>query len=333
MGSALLLLLTIAATGSSPYQVSYEDVSFPSGELKMAGTLFRPKATGPVPAVVLIHGSGQTDRSSLRYFATKFAKNGIAALAYDKRGVGKSEGPPLAWRNYNFNDLASDAAAAVAYLRTRPDIDGSKVGIFGASQGGWVAPLAARRAGSIRFLVMVSASVCTVAEDNLFERDARLRQEGFSEAEIKEVHEMHLVDLEVSRSGKRFDEYSRLWEANKSKKWFRRVYLGDEPMGINHPWRQWYRTIMDFDPVPVLEELKIPTIWLFGDPDLDRFGPVRQSVEVLERLRASGKDYEIKIFPGADHSLQLKHGEAPFEAPLLAWLKNRLEASKPGQMP
>ena len=61
---------------------------------------------------------------------------------------------------------------------------------------------------------------------------------------------MHLVDLEVSRSGSRFDEFTKLWEDNKSKRWFPRVYTGNAPAGPQHDYRKWYRTVMDVDPVP-----------------------------------------------------------------------------------
>jgi len=318
---AALLVGVAAHAGGAQFKFDKQDVTFQSGAIRMAGTLYAPRTKQPVPAVVLIHGSGQTDRSSLDYFAKFFAENGMAALAYDKRGVGKSEGPPFAWRDFSFDDLASDAAAGVAMLRERPGIDRARVGIFGVSQGGWVAPLAARKAGGVPFLVLVSASVSTVAADNLFERSARLHKEGFTDSEVAAAHAMHVVDNDVSRTGARFDEFQRLWDENKTKRWFRRVYLDDRPSPPQSPYRRWYRSVMDFDPVPVLRELETPAIWLFGDAELDHLSPVRQSTATLEELRGSGKDYEVRVFPGADHSLQMGKKEAPWRAPVADWLR------------
>ncbi|HEX9728204.1 MAG TPA: hypothetical protein VGA37_06855 [Gemmatimonadales bacterium] len=65
----------------------------------------------------------------------------------------------------------------------------------------------------------------------------------------------------------------------------------------------WYRTVLDVDPVPLLERLETPTLWLFGDPALDRFGPVETSVERLQLLRDAGKPYHIHVYEGADHNL------------------------------
>ena len=313
-----LSVLLVATTPQGPVT---QDILFQSGAFTVAGTLRRPGGNTKVPAVVLIHGSGRTDRQSLRAYADALVRLGLAALTYDKRGVGKSQGPELAWRDFNFNDLAADAEAALRYLRTRSDIDTTRLGLFGVSQGGWVAPLAAERAGPLRFLILISASVSTVAEDNLFERDARLRTEGFNEEAIREVHAMHLLDLEVCRSGTRFEEFRRLWDASKDRPWFRRVYLGEQPSPPDSPYRRWYRTVMDFNPIPILERLDVPTLWIFGDPALDRLGPVSLSLERLQRLRASGKPYTINSFSGTDHSLQLaRGGEVPLQNVVAGWL-------------
>jgi pimeloyl-ACP methyl ester carboxylesterase len=317
-------LIFSASVASARLKVDKQNVTFMSGDLELAGTVYMPKSESPVPAVVLIHGSGRVDRSSMEYWAKIFAESGVAALAYDKRGVGKSQGPEFAWRDYDFDDLAADAAAGAAFLETRPGIDAERIGVFGASQGGWVAPLAAKRAKHVAFMVMVSASVTTTAEDNLFERDARLKGEGFTDAEIAEVHAMHLVDLEVSRSGSRFDEFTKLWEDNKSKRWFPRVYTGNAPAGPQHDYRKWYRTVMDMDPVPVLRELSIPVLWLYGDPSIDRFCPVNASMQALEALKMAGKPYDVQSFAGADHSLQMKGTDATFRPLLTQWLERHV---------
>jgi heat shock protein HslJ/pimeloyl-ACP methyl ester carboxylesterase len=308
-----------------------EEVFFESGDISLAGTVVRPRRGGVLPGVVLIHGSGATDRSSLMFYARMFAKNGFAALVYDKRGVGGSGGDPEAWRRFNFQDLAGDAAAAVRYHRGRDDVDAYSVGLFAVSQGCWVAPLAAVRAGHVAFMVQVSASVTTVADDRLFERSARLRQEGFDEEAIEQARQMQIVDQEVTRSGRQFDRFKELWDEHSSKPWFRRVYLSEKPVPPDHEWRKWYRTVIDFNPVPVLRELSVPAMWIFGDPARDRFAPVQASVDALRELNNSGKEYEIKVYPGTDHSLQKDGGgisglwnrKPVFEDDLFAWLEDR----------
>jgi len=78
--------------------------------------------------------------------------------------------------------------AAVKYPQTLNDIDTSRIGLFGVSQGGWVAPLAAYKAKKkIDFIILLFASVSTMADDRLFECAERLKREGFTDAEIQQV--------------------------------------------------------------------------------------------------------------------------------------------------
>ena len=121
----------------------HEDVRFSSGDIYLAGTLIRPAKAGKVPIVILVHGSGAENRDYMLPWARGVVRRGIGVLAYDKRGVGGSSGD---WNTASFDDLAGDVVAAYDYVKTRPDINASQIGLLGISQAGWVMPLAARRA-------------------------------------------------------------------------------------------------------------------------------------------------------------------------------------------
>jgi alpha-beta hydrolase superfamily lysophospholipase len=102
--------------------------------------------------------------------ANAFARRGIAALIYDKRGVGTSTGQ---WRDAAFAELVGDASAAVEALRSRPQISPDRVGIHGHSQGGTIAPWVANenphvsssqsRRGPKKAILAVAASILTAA--------------------------------------------------------------------------------------------------------------------------------------------------------------------------
>jgi predicted acyl esterase len=114
-----------AAIAASPLPYRAEEVTFTNpaaAGVRLAGTLTLPKGPGPFPAVVLINGSGATGRdepnAGHRHFlvlADHLTRQGLAVLRYDKRGVGASPGDVGA---ATLEDLASDAAGAVAYLRS-----------------------------------------------------------------------------------------------------------------------------------------------------------------------------------------------------------------------
>ena len=320
--SAVLLLGATNAHGQNAIQ--RQDVEFINDTLRVAGTLYLPQRAANLPAVVLIHGSGETDRTSLRYYAEMFAQNGVVALVYDKRGVGKSQGAKLAWRNFSLTDLAAGAAAGARFLRTRPEVDSTRIGLFGASQGGWVAPLAAQLLGNARFVITVSASLTTIAEDNVFERAARLRREGFAPADVAAARAMHEQDIALSRTGASFTEFERTWQANKGAPWFRRVYLDSSPAPADHRYRVWYRTVMDFDPVPVWRAIAAPALFIFGDTSLDDSSPVERSLALAGALKAGGRDIDVISLPGANHSLQRGGKDVTIAAQLMAWLKPRL---------
>lgn len=121
------------------------DVSFPSGDLTLAGTLALPDGDGPFPAAVLVTGSGPLDRDSntkklrigvMAQVAAHLAAHGIASLRYDKRGVGESGGDYLASGLF---DNVADARAALAALRARPEIDADRLFVIGHSEGAIIA--------------------------------------------------------------------------------------------------------------------------------------------------------------------------------------------------
>jgi pimeloyl-ACP methyl ester carboxylesterase len=147
LGSTLiagLLQVAVAQTAPSPgSEIREQAVTFHVGSVRLAGTLLRPAQKGPVPGIVLLAGSGPGPRSHLRLFAERFAKDGCAALIFDKRGSGESEG---SWTEESLDDLADDVLAAVAFLKSQPEINPQRVGVWGISQAGWVIPHAAGRA-------------------------------------------------------------------------------------------------------------------------------------------------------------------------------------------
>ena len=87
------------------------------------------------------------------FLADYFARHGIAALTYDKRGVGASTGN---WEEASFDDLAGDALAGVELLKSRTDINRKQIGLWGLSQGAWLVELAASQSKDIAFIIAVS---------------------------------------------------------------------------------------------------------------------------------------------------------------------------------
>lgn len=162
-------------------------VAFKS-DVALAGTLYRPTAPATArPAAVLIHGSGPQDRngyaSLMALYAEHLARRGFVVLAFDKRGTGGSRGD---WTAAGFDRLGGDVRAALAFLRAQPGVDPARVGVMGSSQAGWVAAAAIRDGADPAFAILIGAagSALTVAEQNLYNTEVRMRCARIAEPDI-----------------------------------------------------------------------------------------------------------------------------------------------------
>jgi uncharacterized protein len=139
---SLVILPEIIFSQSTDFTI--QDVKFKSQEITLAGSILKPK--NPFAAVVIVHGSDHVKRDM--EFAKRLAKEGIAVLTYDKRGVGESGGvyvgPSVGTNNIdttNLNLLSSDANEAVKTFRTYLKYKKVPIGLVGFSQAGWIIPI------------------------------------------------------------------------------------------------------------------------------------------------------------------------------------------------
>ena len=227
---------------------------FASGDVRLAFTLDLPAGQGPFPAVVMGHGSGRVTRDQLTWASRHFTELGYAVLRFDKRGIGESTGTFVFVGTKDspwvFPQLAGDVAAGVRFLRTRPEIDARRIGLFGASQAGWILPLAARELGGVSFMILWSGPVSSVGQ------------------------EMFYSDIVENTS--------------------RPVADGNDAMPQFHG-------APGFDPVPVLAAIDTPSLWLLGLDDHSI--PVQTTLDNLTRLKAQGRPFEWRTYPGLDHQL------------------------------
>src|SRR2546429_2567675 len=286
-------------TPSPPY--AQEEVRFHNHELALAGTLLIPPDSGRHPAVVLIHGSSTPSRNDFRFYADLFARRGITALIYDKRNLGAGPGRPS---QVELRDLAGDALAAVALLKSRADINPEQIGLWGHNEGGWVTPIAAARSKDVAFIISFSGPGVTYAELNKYADATRLRAHGFSETEIREATEaLTRVDDYVRRGGDERELQSFLDETSH-KPWASQSTLPRRVPTIEeiHTWLRWRD--LDIDPTDYWKQIKVPVLVMFGE--LDDVVPVQTSVERIEAAlkRAGNPDVTIKVFPRANHTIQ-----------------------------
>lgn len=291
-----------------PYTL--EEVEFRNGDIKLAGALYVPRTPGPHPAIVFLHGSGDNERWHYSTPADFFARLGLACLCFDKRGNGKSEGD---WRKVGFDALAEDGLAGLQMLRSRPDIDPTRVGFWGVSQAGWIMVLAASKSSDVAYFICVNGGASTVEREGFYDYEWDLSRKGFSKEDIAEAVELLRRNNDITRGRGDYQAFLEYVQPLRDKAWYKEI--GFVPFRPDSPARSFYRLIVDFDPRPLLRELTIPALFHYGEAD-----ETSPSVEDAARLRSMkaelNRDWTIYTYPNANHGVRLPPAEGaafPFQ--------------------
>lgn len=278
----------------------FEEVRWTSAGTDLTGTLVLPSADGPFPLMIAQPGSSWQTRYNEHgmFTALTFAAHGIAGLAYDKRGFGGSGGEQLV----AFSTTAADLAAGVEAMRLRFDVNPREIGVFGLSQGGWVAPLANTMTDGIRHLVLVGAPGTTPARQEIQRAVKVLSAEGYPAADVEAIREFQEIAFHYGSTGEGWQRYVAARSAAEGKPWLRRVWSPAEPGAGN--W-MWGRLNGDYNPLPALLSLRVPVLALWGEFDLNVDPEVNRSIFEIALDAAANPDHTLVIVPEADHELEV----------------------------
>jgi dienelactone hydrolase len=238
-------------------------ITFQVGTVKLAGTILRPASKGARPGIVLLAGSGPGTRNHLRLFAERFAKIGFAALIFDKRGSGESGG---SWTEESLDDLADDALAATAFLKSQPDVDSKRVGIWGISQAGWTVPHAVARAPeTFAFAIVITGGGVKPLQVELQDYSAGLDHLGVTASEKADA--MALVDRYFAylKTGDDRSGLEQAIAASHDKTWAKVVSL-DRVMPTESARAKW-EWVPTYDPALDIQKLNIPILVVLAGKD------------------------------------------------------------------
>ncbi|HKS81097.1 MAG TPA: alpha/beta fold hydrolase [Candidatus Acidoferrales bacterium] len=289
-----------------PYPYKDEDVTFAnsSASITLAGTITIPPGKGPFPAAIFIAGSGPHDRDEtilghrpFLVLSDYLTRKGILVLRYDKRGCAKSTGKYAAATTADF---ATDAEAAVAYLKTRPEVNPHEIGLIGHSEGGAIAPMVAAHDPIVAFVVMLAgpgvkgdellvAQVEALNEANGATRE-QAEKNGAEERKILEAVEQSKSDADLEAALRADSPPGASDEA-----------IHAQMKAINSPW---FRYFLQYDPAPALRQLKCPVLALIGEKD--RQVPPDQNLPAIRKALQEGgnKNFEVDELPGLNHLFQ-----------------------------
>jgi uncharacterized protein len=274
-----------------------EQVQIPANGFSLAGTVSRPAggAAGRLPAIVLVGGSGPTDRDETVYnipifaeLSSALADHGFLVLRYDKRGVGQSGGRPEA---ATLDDYADDLRSVVKFVADRDYVDDRRIAVVGHSEGGMVAMIAAAQEKHVRALVLIAAP-------------------GVSGAELNMAQVRH-ANAVAGRTGTQLDATLDL-----QRKIQQAVLTGSGWDGIQPQLRAqadtpWFKSFLAFDPARLMRKVDQPVMIVQGGLDTQVEPSNADKLAEFASARKKAAAPAVVRIPGINHLLvPAKTGEA-----------------------
>ncbi|MFF8269638.1 alpha/beta hydrolase family protein [Streptomyces sp. NPDC016562] len=282
------VLLAAGLTGVVLWQNSYaiheERVTVPAAGHRLPGVLATPvgKGPGPFPLVVLVHGDGEVDATHegfYRPYWEAFARAGYASLSLDK---------PADWLGQSMDDRARETVDTIAWAAaTRPEIDPARIGLWGASQAGWVLPKVVARAPApgVRFVIAVGTAVNWERQGEYHLR-AELRAAGADAERTAAALRTREQTLALLRRGATYEEYRASPGADRELTAERWSFISR-----NHT----ADATADLRAMP-----HVPVLLLSGADDRNVDGA---ETEAAYRSLLAPGTLTVRRYPGASHSL------------------------------
>ncbi|MEP7345611.1 MAG: alpha/beta hydrolase [Gemmatimonadaceae bacterium] len=291
------------------------DVAWSNGRVRLAGTIIMPPGPGPFTTIVMLHGAGAETRESSRVIAYYLAAHGVASLIYDKRSTGASTGDSF---NVPFADLARDALGGVALLRRSAGVHPDRIGMFGPSQGSWIALAATQLDTSVAFLVLQSGDATTPLEQEMYRIPSILRSErargvarsaSLTDADIAELEAFRRLKFQFGMTGKAPDGWDRALATARRASWF--ALTGD---GL--PPRDFWAPNGTFDPMPALLAYRDPVLAVFGGRDVSKDVPRNATLMREAFARSENHHASVLVIDDANHGLFETKTGRPLEVEL-----------------
>ena len=299
-----------------PYPYYEEEVVFKNTEaqISLAGTLTLPNKNEKSPVVILISGSGPQDRDEsfmghkpFLVLSDYLTKQGIGVLRFDDRGHGKSTGD---FGKATTEDFSKDVLSAIAYLKTRNDIDINNIGLIGHSEGGIIAPLAANNSKDIAFMVLLASTGISGTELSVMQSKT-LRQFPVKDEIAYEKNTRKAIAIVTSNKSesaikieltKHYNDFLRpiLTSLNVPEKNMN-LFIANQLKTSLKPWSRYF---LQYNPADEIEKLQIPVLSLNGSKDSQVNAKINQEGIRNALIKGGNKDYKIIELENLNHFFQ-----------------------------
>lgn len=291
-------------TPQPPFDYEAVDVEIPNDAAgtRLAGTLTIPKGEERRPALLLVAGSGPQDRDGtilghkpFWVIADHLARHGIAVLRVDDRGVGRSTGD---FATATTADFIGDATASVRFLRAHPRIDPRRVGILGHSEGALVAPAVAVASEGVAFVALFGAPGLPGADILVQQGQDIARAAGVPADEVARAGALQREMIDAVLAG---EDASAMRARLERQPGIDPASIDGQLAALASPW---FKHFLAYDPRPVLRKLKVPTLVVIGELDL-QVSAATNVPAITKALRAAkNRNVTVHRLAGLNHLLQ-----------------------------
>lgn len=337
-----------------------EDIAFKSAGNSLHGILLHPDTSGPHPAMVLLHGSDRGGVDSYEEFAVELVKSGFTILRYDSPGVGKSTGDAFgetfdyrvqeaiaaveylqSRRDIKINAIGLWGISQGGWICQMTAATSDKVafiipvsgpGVNVPEQELYRVETNSRAAGltdeEIKKAVLVRRLfVDALVSFPMYEEINKSEATDLGEGPWIQLIEMIYADPPVDPSVE-LTTILAVMEEIKDDEWATYLMISDLlPMFKSLTPESWivvkaqFETIMTFDPADYLKKIQVPVLAIFGEADATV--PVKRSIAIYRQSlnEAGNNKLTIKVFPNADHGININGKPAPgYYASMNVWL-------------
>jgi len=299
ISTMFLLAFTIHSLwGKTNYHSQVIQFKFQSDTIE--GVLNLPKnkymLDEKAPLVIFVHGDGELGRDAYGYYQPiwdELAKNGIASMSWDKKGVGHSTGN---WLNQSMEDRANEVIVAIEFIQADTRFNFSSIGLIGFSQAGWVMPKIATLSDFPEFIISVSGAINWKRQSSYLTR-TRMELEGAEKSTIEAEVRLNEIDFNIFNNENTYQEYVAYQKGKGKNK-------NEEDFSLMNEERfHFIKKNISSDAEEDLKNIQCPIFAVFGAEDLNV--DFKETHQIYERIfsKNNANNYQLKIYPKATHGL------------------------------
>jgi pimeloyl-ACP methyl ester carboxylesterase len=299
---------------------SEKTMSFPSDTITLDGTLTLPKNVEKPSVVLLLPGSGPTDRdenakkgvhkfisNNMKTISAHLAENGYASYRYDKRGIGKTK---VTDPHIGFNDIVNDARSAVKFLSTLNEIDTDNIFVLGHSEGGIVGTILSAEMRNIRGFIGIASPITPFDEEVVRQIGHIFTMRGKTKEKVDKLTNAFKETFDLMRKyrdWKKIDPAEIKQIFSKVSFAFRISPAKTVKKAIGKQFQpKWFIQSFDYDFKEIAGKISCPVLLLFGEKDYQV--PVEEGKEFEKILLRNNTDVQLVILPNLNHMLRSNPG-------------------------